>query len=56
MVKGAREKYSLPVKLVCRAFSISVTFYDGKGKLNTENEEIASWHIRLTDNNRNWWI
>jgi putative transposase len=42
------------VQLVCQAFSISQSCYRYESKCNAENQEIAQWLIRLTDNNRNW--
>ena len=44
----------MPVKWACDAFRISETCYRYEAKLQTENDEIADWLIRLTDNNRNW--
>jgi putative transposase len=40
--------------LVCEAFKISETCYRYEAKHNVENEQIAEWLIRLTDNNRIW--
>jgi len=40
--------------MACWLFSISETCYRYQPKLNDENEAIADWLIRLTDNNRNW--
>ena len=44
----------MPIKWACDAFGISETCYRYEAKLQTENDEIADWLIRLTDNNRNW--
>lgn len=54
MAKRAVLQFSMPVKWACQAFSISETCYRYEAKLNTENDEIADWLIRLTDNNRTW--
>jgi putative transposase len=54
MAKRAVVQYNMPVKWACQAFSISETCYRYEAKLNTENDEIADWLIRLTDNNRTW--
>ena len=54
MAKRAVVQYNMPVKWACQAFSISETCYRYEAKLSTENDEIADWLIRLTDNNRNW--
>ena len=47
-------EYSMPIKWACDAFRISETCYRYEAKLQTENDEIADWLIRVTDNNRNW--
>jgi len=39
---------------VPQAFSISESCYPYERKLDAENEEVATWLIKLTDNNRNW--
>jgi len=43
-----------PIALVCQAFTISQSCYRYEAKNNAENELIANWLIRLTDNHRNW--
>jgi putative transposase len=40
--------------LACAAFGISESCYRYVAKLGGENDEIADWLIRLTDNHRNW--
>jgi putative transposase len=40
--------------LACEAFSISQTCYRYESKCNAENEAIADWLLRLTDNHRSW--
>jgi len=42
------------IVLACAAFSISQTCYRYTTKLSSENDEIAEWLVRLTDNHRNW--
>lgn len=42
------------VRLACEAFAISQTCYRYQAKLSSENEVIADWLVRLTDNQRNW--
>jgi putative transposase len=54
MAKRAVVQYSMPVKWTFQAFSISETSFRYEAKLNSENDEIADWLIRLTDNNRTW--
>ena len=48
-----REK-AIPIRLACEAFRVSESCYRYEAKNNAENELIANWLIRLTDNNRNW--
>jgi putative transposase len=51
--KAARDK-GIPIRLACAIFSVSETCYRYEAKSNAENELIANWLIRLTDNNRSW--
>jgi len=44
----------MTVKSACVAFGISQTCYRYQAKLNAENEVIADWLVRLTNNQRNW--
>ena len=44
----------IPIRLACAIFSVSETCYRYEAKSNVENEQIANWHIQLTDNNRSW--
>ena len=37
-----------------RDLSISETCYRYEAKLSSENEQIAEWLIRVTENQRNW--
>ena len=48
------ESRRVSVKLACAAVGISETCYRYQPKLNTDNERIADWLIRLTANQRNW--
>ena len=54
MAQRAVAEHQTTIKLACSAFGISEGCYrhDPKGK--PENEQIANWLIRLTDNHRNW--
>ena len=54
MARRAVIEYSMPIKWACDAFRISETCYRYEAKLQTKNDEIADWLIRLTDSNRNW--
>ncbi len=51
--RAVREK-AIPIRLACEAFRVSESCYRYEAKNNAENELIANWLIRLTDNNRNW--
>jgi putative transposase len=54
MAQWAVLERSATVKLACQAFGISQTCYRYKAKLDTENNLIADWLVRLTNNQRNW--
>lgn len=42
------------IRLACAAVGISETCYRYQPKLDSENEEVADWLIRLTHNQKNW--
>ena len=42
------------IRLACVAFRISESCYRYERKLDAENEEVANWLIKLTDNHRSW--
>ncbi len=42
------------MRLACEAFGISWTCYRYERLRNEENEQIADWPQKLTDNHRNW--
>jgi putative transposase len=48
------QERGLPIRIACLAFRISESCYRYERKTNAENEEIANWLLRLTDNHRNW--
>ena len=50
-VVGARRAC---VRVACKTFGISESCYRYQGKHKAENEEIANWLLRLTDNHRTW--
>jgi putative transposase len=54
MALQAVMQRSVTVKLACHVFRISQTCYRYKAKLDAENDIIADWLIRLTNNQRNW--
>ena len=51
--KAVRDK-AISIRLACAIFSVSESCYRYQAKNNAENELIANWLIRLTDNNRTW--
>ena len=52
--KGVVAERGLSVRLACVIFSVSETCYRYEAKKDAENEQIADWLLRLTDNHRNW--
>lgn len=44
----------MTIRLACQAFKVSERCYRYERKRSAENDEIAEWLQRLTDNNRNW--
>ena len=44
----------MSIRAACLAFRISQACYRYEAKHQAENDEIADWLLRLTDNNRNW--
>ena len=54
MAKEVVHQRGIAVRLACSVFFISESCYRYQSQLNAENEQIANWLIRLTDNNRNW--
>ena len=53
MAKAAVEAKGISIRLACDIFQVSQTCYRYSAKRNAENEEIADWLMRLTDNHRN---
>lgn len=54
MAQEAVAEHDVSVRLACEAFSISQTCYRYESKCRAENEVIADWLLRLTDNHRSW--
>ncbi len=54
MAKDAVAAKGISIRLACDIFLVSQTCYRYNAKRNAENEEIAHWLMRLTDNHRNW--
>ena len=54
MAKEVVQERGLAIRLACAVFSISESCYRYEAKQSAENEIIAHWLLRLTDNHRNW--
>lgn len=54
MAQCAVAQRGVSIRLACELFTVSVTCYRYVAKRRAENEEIADWLIRLTDNQRTW--
>ena len=54
MAKEAVQQRGIAIRLACSVFSIGESCYRYQPQLNADNEQIANWLIRLTDNNRTW--
>ena len=54
MAKRAVTERGISIRLACQLYQISQTCYRYEAQLNAENEQIANWLLKLTDNHRNW--
>jgi putative transposase len=54
MARRAVAQHATSIRIACTAFGISETCYRYRATLSSENEEVADWLIRLTNNQRNW--
>lgn len=54
MAQRAVTEWGLSIRSACQAFQIIQSCYRYEAKQHAENEEIAGWLLRLTDNNRSW--
>ena len=54
MARQAVQERGISIKLACEAFQVSDTCYRYQPKRRAENDVIADWLIRLTENRRNW--
>ena len=54
MARRVVTERGISVRLACQIFRVSETCYRYEAKKNAENEQIADWLLRLTDNHRNW--
>jgi putative transposase len=54
MAQKAASQHHVSIGLACEIFGVSETCFRYEAKNNVQNELIAGWLIRLTDNNRSW--
>ena len=54
MAHQALQQLGLLIRVACQAFQISQASYRYEARRSIEDDEIAQWLLRLTDNNRNW--
>lgn len=54
MAKRVVQQRRVSIRVACAVFGISESCYRYEAKLNTENEEIADWLLRITGCHRNW--
>ena len=54
MAKEVVQQRGIAIRVACAVFSVSQSCYRYESRQNAENDEIANWLIRLTDNHRNW--
>jgi len=56
MAEQAVQHRGMTIRAACQAFQISPACYRYKALRCQEDDEIAQWLLRLTDNNRNWGV
>lgn len=54
MARRAVQDRGLSIRVACQAFRVSQSCFRYEAKTSAENQEIADWLLRLTDNHRNW--
>lgn len=54
MAHQAVQQHGVSIKIACHAFQISQACYRYVARRSIEDDEIAQWLVRLTDNNHNW--
>ena len=54
LAQKALSHFDTSISLVCRAFLISETCYRYQAKSTQENQLIADWLIKLTEENNDW--
>lgn len=54
MAQKAVNKHPVSIRLACECFALSESAYRYQPKFKSENEQIAQWLIRLTEQYRRW--
>lgn len=54
MAKAAAIKYDISIRFACLCMNVSESCFYYQSKLNAENDQIADWLIRLTENKKRW--
>jgi len=54
MAERAVRECGVSIRLASEMFRVSQACFRCESKTNAENEQIAHWLIRLTDNHRTW--
>ena len=54
MARRAVKDRGLSIRVACQAFRVSQSCFRYEARTSAENQEIANWLLRLTDNHRNW--
>src|SRR5690554_4392318 len=54
MAKAAAIKHDISIRFACQCMSVSESCFYYQSKLNAENDQIADWLIRLTENKKRW--
>ena len=52
MAVTAVKRHGICIRMACQAFRISESCYRYERKLDAENEGIADWLMKLTDNSK----
>ncbi|SNT19051.1 hypothetical protein SAMN06265795_11681 [Noviherbaspirillum humi] len=54
MIRETASKTAIFIRLAREIFSVSQTCYHDAAKRDSENDQIANWLLRLTDNHHSW--
>jgi putative transposase len=54
VAQQAIKQRKISIRLACQAVGISETCYRYTSRLSDENQTVANWLLRLTDNHRTW--